>query len=212
MTISSRINKAKLREETSSLLSDLIKVDTTNPPGNETACAEVLAKYLGNNGIDSEIIGPEKDRGSLIARVKANSKPAKDSMILLSHLDVVTATKNEWDFDPFGGEIKSGFVHGRGALDCKNVTAVEAVALVELVRSGKKLNRDVIIGATADEEAGGHVGVEWLLKEHKDKIYAPLGLNEGGGFGYPLRGYEVFSCQTAEKGIAWMKLISRGEP
>lgn len=193
-------------------MSALVKVDTTNPPGNETACCEVLAEILARDGIDSEILEPEQGRGSLIARLQSDEKDKKPAVLLLSHLDVVGADPAEWDFGPFSGDIKDGFVHGRGTLDCKGATVVETMALLELKRSGKKLNRDIILGATADEEAGGHVGVEWLLKEHRDKFFAPLGINEGGGFIYPLRGRNIYSCQCAEKGIMWMKLTSKGEP
>ena len=200
----------EIQEEVTNLLSDLIKIDTTNPPGNETAAAKFLAKDLERDGFECEVLESFSGRGNVITRLKGTG--GKPSLLLLSHLDVVPANPKEWSVDPFSGAVKDGFVWGRGALDMKSMTAVEAVVIKLLKRNNVRLKGDVILAATADEEKGGEAGAGWLVRNHLDKVKADYVLNEGGGTAVPMNGKSIYTIQTAEKGILWFKVKARGVP
>ncbi|MCW4006053.1 MAG: M20/M25/M40 family metallo-hydrolase [Candidatus Bathyarchaeota archaeon] len=200
----------EIEEEVTNLLSDLIRINTTNPPGNETKAAQYLSQNLKQDGFSCEIFESAPNRGSVVTRIRGTDE--KPSLLLLSHLDVVAANPAEWSVDPFGGVVKDGFVWGRGTLDMKGMTAIETMAFKLLKRNGVKLKGDVILAATADEEAGGVMGAEYMLKTHPDKIFAPYVLNEGGGSTIPLRGGNVFTVQVAEKGLLWLRIRARGIP
>ncbi len=197
-------------DEVTRLLSDLIRINTTNPPGNETAAAEYLAESLGKEGLECELHESAPGRGSVITRMEGTGE--KPSLLLLSHLDVVGANAEEWTVAPFGGVVKDGFVWGRGALDMKGMVAIEALTLRLLRRNGVELKGDVLFAATADEEKGGLAGVDFLLREHRDKIFAPYVLNEGGGSAISTQRRNVFTVQTAEKGILWFRVRAKGVP
>ncbi len=205
------INWQSVGDDAARLLSDLIRIDTSNPPGNETEACGFLEGKLAGMGLEPEILEPEPGRGNIVARLKAE-EPEGPGVLLLSHLDVVPAVAADWDVDPFSGLIKDGEVWGRGALDCKNATAIELTALRLFIEQGHVPKRDIVIAATADEEAGGIKGVGWLAENHFEKIEAGFGVNEGGGYGIPVRGREVFLCQSAEKAVCWLILRARGEP
>lgn len=200
-----------LKREGAKLLGDLIRFDTTNPPGNEKACADYLRKWYESRGISGRVIESEPGRGNFIGRIKG-SDPSTGALLMLSHLDVVPAVASDWSVPPFSGELKDGHVWGRGAIDCKGPAAMQALALAGLIEAGAKFKRDIVIGATADEEAGGEKGVLWLLENCKDDFFAPFALNEGGGFSLKARGKIYFTCQTSEKKICWVNLRARGEP
>ncbi len=200
----------EVENEAISFLSDLIRINTTNPPGNETVAAKYLAENLSKEGFECELFESASGRGSVITRLKGTSE--KPSLLLLSHLDVVAANAEEWSVDPFGGLVKDGIVWGRGALDMKGMTAIEVMVLKLLKRNEVKLKGDVILAATADEEQGGLAGADYLLRNHRDKIFAPYVLNEGGGVAMPTRNGNVFTVQTAEKGILWFKVKAKGVP
>jgi acetylornithine deacetylase/succinyl-diaminopimelate desuccinylase-like protein len=200
----------EIEQETTDLLSQLIRIDTTNPPGNETKAANYLAAVLSQEGINSEIHEPLPKRGSLITRLKGTGE--KPRLLLLSHLDVVAANPLEWSVDPFSGTIKDGYVWGRGALDMKGMTAIETITLKLLKRNNIKLKGDVILAATADEEAGGLNGADFLLKKHPEKIFAEYVINEGGGSSIPMRNKNVYTINTAEKGLMWFKIKAKGTP
>ena len=140
----------EVEEEVTHLLSDLIRINTTNPPGNETEAAKYLARHLGSEGFKYELYESAPDRGSVITRIKGTGE--KPSLLLLSHLDVVAANAEEWSVDPFGGMVKDGFVWGRGALDMKGMTAIEVMTMKLLKRNNVNLKGDVVLAATADEE------------------------------------------------------------
>ncbi|MGA2767925.1 MAG: M20/M25/M40 family metallo-hydrolase [Candidatus Bathyarchaeia archaeon] len=200
----------QVEEEVTSFLSELIRINTTNPPGNETAAAKYVAETLKHDGFRCELFESEAGRGSVVTRLKGvGSKP---SLLLLSHLDVVAANAKEWSVDPFSGMVKDGFVWGRGALDMKGMTAVEVMALKLLKRNRVKLKGDVILAATADEEKGGEAGAGWLVRNHPDKVRADYVLNEGGGMAMKVDGKNVFTINTAEKGILWFKVKAGGTP
>jgi acetylornithine deacetylase/succinyl-diaminopimelate desuccinylase-like protein len=200
----------EIEEETAKLLSQLIQIDTTNPPGNETNAAKYLSESLTGEGFDCEIIESKPKRGNLITRLKGTAE--KPRLLLLSHLDVVAANKAEWSLDPFAGEIKNGFVWGRGALDMKGMTAIETMTLKLLKRNNVKLKGDVILAATADEEMGGIGGADFLLRNHTEKVFAEYVLNEGGGSSISTSAKNVFTVNTAEKGLLWFRVKAKGIP
>ncbi|MGA3192707.1 MAG: M20/M25/M40 family metallo-hydrolase [Candidatus Bathyarchaeia archaeon] len=198
------------REEVTALLRDLIRIDTTNPPGNEIKAAEYLAGTLEEDGFKCELFESKPSRGSLITRMKGCGEGP--SLLLLSHLDVVPANPKEWSVDPFAGIAKDGFVWGRGALDMKSMTAVEVMVMKLLKKKRAQLKGDIILAATADEEKGGEDGVGWLTRKHPEKIRADYVINEGGGLAIPVDGKNVYTVQTAEKGILWFKVKAKGTP
>ncbi|KPV64133.1 MAG: putative metallohydrolase [Candidatus Bathyarchaeota archaeon BA2] len=201
----------EVEDEVTTLLSDLIRINTTNPPGNETPAAKFLAKTLEEEGLECELLKSSKGRGNIIARIKGDGK--KPNLLLLSHLDVVPATPKEWSVDPFSGLVKEGYVWGRGALDCKSLVAIETIVMKLLARKEVKLKGDVIFAATADEEMGGEVGVGWLVETHPEKIRADYVINEGNTLpSIHINGKHIFTVQTAEKGIVWMKIKAHGRP
>jgi acetylornithine deacetylase/succinyl-diaminopimelate desuccinylase-like protein len=200
----------EVEAEVTNLLCDLIRINTTNPPGNETAAAKYIAEQLGKEGFKCEIFESAPNRGSVITRLKGTGE--KPSLLLLSHLDVVAADAGEWSVDPFAGVVKDGFVWGRGALDMKGMVAIEVLVLKLLKRNGVKLKGDVVFAATADEEQGGLSGADYLLRNFPEKVFAPYVLNEGGGLAIPTRNGNVFTVQTAEKGILWFRVKAKGTP
>jgi len=200
----------EVENEVTRFLSELIRINTTNPPGNETAAAKYVAENLDKDGFTCELFESAPERGSVITRLKGTGE--KPSLLLLSHLDVVAADAKEWSVEPFGGVVKDGFVWGRGALDMKGMTAMEVMVLKLLKRNDVALKGDVILAATADEEQGGLSGADYLLRNYPEEIYAPYVLNEGGGSAMPTRNGNVFTVQTAEKGILWFKVKAKGTP
>lgn len=199
-----------IESEVTSFLSNLIQINTTNPPGNETDAARFIAEYLAKDDFKSEILESAQGRGSIITRLKGTGE--KPNLLLLSHLDVVAANPNEWTIHPFSGAVKDGFVYGRGAIDMKGMTAVEVITLKLLKQNSVPLKGDVVLAATADEERGGEEGAGYLIRNHKDKIWCPYVLNEGGGIAFPQKGRNVYPIQTAEKGIIWFKVKAKGTP
>jgi acetylornithine deacetylase/succinyl-diaminopimelate desuccinylase-like protein len=200
----------EIEEEVTDLMSDLLKFNTTNPPGNEIAVAKYLAEDLKKDGLKCDVFESAPGRGSVVTRLKGTGE--KPSLLLLSHLDVVAANPKEWSVDPFGGVVKDGFVWGRGALDMKGMTTSEVMLLKLLKRNNVKLKGDVILAATADEEKGGEAGAGWLTRSHPEKVRADYVLNEGGGMAVPMEGKNMFTLNTAEKGILWFKVKAKGKP
>jgi len=199
-----------VEQEVTQLLSDLIRINTTNPPGHETASANYIAKYMCNDGFKTEIIESTSGRGSVIARLKGTGQ--KPNLLLLSHLDVVAANPHEWTVDPFAGAIKDGYVYGRGAYDMKSMTAIEIMVLKLLRKNNVKLKGDVVLAGTADEEQGGEEGAGYILKNYREKVWCPYVINEGGGLAFPSKQGYVFPIQTAEKGILWLRIKAKGTP
>jgi acetylornithine deacetylase/succinyl-diaminopimelate desuccinylase-like protein len=200
----------EIEQEITRFLSDLIRINTTNPPGNETAAANFIAQYLAKEGFKTEVIESAPGRGSVITRLKGSGE--KPNLLLLSHIDVVAANPSEWTVDPFAGTVKDGYVYGRGAYDMKGMTAVEVLTLLFLKRNNIPLKGDVVLAATADEEKGGEEGAGFLLMNHKEKVWCPYVLNEGGGLAIPQKKGNVYPVQTAEKGILWFKIKAKGTP
>jgi len=200
----------EIEQEIAKFLSDLIQINTTNPPGNETKAAQFIADYLAKDGFKSEIIQSAPGRGSIVVRLKGSGE--KPNLLLLSHLDVVAANPAEWSVEPFAGVIKDGYVYGRGAYDMKGMTAVEVFTLKLLKKNNIPIKGDVVLAATADEEKGGEEGAGYLLRNHKEKVWCPYVLNEGGGLAIPQKNGNVYPIQTAEKGILWFKIKAKGTP
>jgi len=200
----------EIEEEATNLLSDLIRLNTTNPPGNEIEAAKYLAQNLKRDGFECELLESTQGRGNLVTRIKGTGE--KPSLLLLSHLDVVAANPKEWSVDPFGGIIQDGFVWGRGAIDMKSMTVMEVMVMKLLKRNNLQPKGDIILAATADEEKGGGAGAGWLIHNYPEKIQANYVINEGGGLAISFNGKDVYTIQTAEKGILWLKIVAKGKP
>ncbi len=201
------------------VLQEYVRVDTTNPPGNETRGVEYLATILEAAGIEYESAESAPGRGNIWARLEGGDEPA---ILLLHHIDVVPADEDHWTVDPLGGEIKDGYLYGRGTLDTKTSGVLHLQAFLALHSDGRPLKRDVIFMATADEEAGGHFGAGWLAK-NKPELFAGVGiiLNEGGS-GAILGTEEVddaagggmisFEVEVTQKVPWWFRLVATDEP
>jgi len=183
--------------EVADLTQRLIRLDTTNPPGNETRAAELLRDYLEAAGVQCELYARTPERANLVARIPGTGDGP--SLALLSHTDVVLAHANEWERDPFGGELVDGNVWGRGALDMKGEVAASAVALATLAREGWRGAGELIFIAAADEEVGDGFGLQWLVDAHPDAVRADFSVNEGAGDRVELGGKVLYLCATAEK-------------
>jgi acetylornithine deacetylase/succinyl-diaminopimelate desuccinylase-like protein len=189
-------------------LKRLIRIDTTNPPGNERAAADYLAGVLESEGIAYEIVESLPGRASLVARVRGNGKKAP--LLLNGHLDVVPADRERWRHDPFEAVEHDGCIWGRGAVDMKNMVAMSLVVLKLLKRQGTPLDRDVIFAAVADEEAGSRWGSRFLVRERPELVRAEYVLNEIGGYTLYFGDAVFYPVQVAEKGICWFELSAEG--
>ena len=205
-----------MQHESIALLSQYLKIDTTNPPGNEVKGTAFFADIFEKEGIGYTIYEPEgasgKGRASISARIPGSG--SEDPLILLNHIDVVPAEKDQWHCNPFGGEVRDGFIHGRGALDMKGQGIMELLAFLSVHRSGSLPKRDLVFLAVADEEVGGIHGVDFLLKNHPEDFSSGLVLNEGG-FGVnnllPENRPAIFIA-AAEKASNWMQVSAEGPP
>lgn len=197
-------------DEALELFRALIRIDTTNPPGNEREAAQLLADTLAKDGIDSRLVDSAPSRTSLIARLKGTGN--KPPLLLTAHLDVVAAEPSRWKHPPFGAVIDDGWLYGRGTVDMKNMAAMSATVLRTLKREGAKLERDVIFAAVADEEAGCSLGSQYLVDHHADEVKAEYALGEIGGFTLQMAGRRLYPIQVAQKGMVWMKAHVDGTP
>ncbi len=200
-----------MKHEAVELLSRYLKIDTTNPPGNEDRGVAFFAGILEKEGIAYKTYEASPTRGSIRAVIPGTGE--KGALILLNHMDVVPARADEWRFDPFGGDVKDGFIYGRGALDMKGQAVLELLAFLEFKRKGLRPGRDLIFLAVADEEAGGINGAQYLLNNHGKEFQADLVINEGGfGLSNVLPDRPLFMIATAEKGVCRVKLTRSGPP
>jgi acetylornithine deacetylase/succinyl-diaminopimelate desuccinylase-like protein len=197
-----------LRDEVTALLQELIRLDTVNPPGNETRAAEHLRGYLERSGVECELHARVPERANLVARLPGRGEGP--SLLFLSHTDTVLADPAEWQVDPWSGELRDGEVWGRGALDMKGQVAASAVAVASLAREGFEPAGDLIFAACADEEVGEGFGLSWLCDEHPDAVRADFALNEGAGERVELDGRPFYVCTTAEKMSSPFRLRVRG--
>ncbi len=207
-----------LADRSRQYLIDLIRLDTSNPPGAETKLANYLKKVADAEGIPNELVGGDRARLNFIARL--NGSGTERPLLLMAHSDVVPADRTQWSVDPFAAMIREGYIYGRGAQDDKSLLAAELAVLVELKRRGLAARRTVILLSEADEEADSS-GIQWLIRNAYPKIEAEFAINEGGfSFDAP-SGQRVLQIQTAEKipsrvvlTIQWCiwRAPSRGSP
>lgn len=188
-------------EETVSRLRTIIRFDTTNPPGNELPLALYLETALREEGIETTLFEPQRNRAVLVGRIRGSGK--KRPVILLAHMDVVGVEREGWSVDPFAGEIRDGYLYGRGAIDDKGMLTANLMTMLLLRRTlseaGETLSRDVVFLATCDEEAGGEWGMGWLVKHHPEVLDAEFALNEGGRTRIIEGGQRYLAVQSAEK-------------
>lgn len=190
------------------ILQNLVRIDTSNPPGNETQAAEYIKSVLARDGIDSQILESAPGRGNLVARLKGNG--SKRPLLLLGHLDVVGVERNRWRVDPFGGEIKDGYLYGRGSSDDKAMDAANLAVFLKLKRGRVPLDRDVILLAEAGEEGTSQFGIDFLVANHWDLIDSEFALNEGGQFHMENGKLQYAGVSPTEKVPRGMKLVAHG--
>jgi len=210
----SRGNAASAEEDAITICQDLLRIDSSNfgddsGPGERRA-AEYVAGVLSDAGIEPEIFESTARRTSLVARIPGedSSRPA---LLVHGHLDVVPAQAGDWKVPPFSGEVQDDCLWGRGAVDMKDMDAIILATLRGLRRDGRRPPRDLVVAFMADEEAGGKLGSHWLVDHHPDLFQGVSeAVSEVGGFSVDLRGRRTYLLQTAEKGIAWLKLTATG--
>ena len=200
---------ARVERETSELLCDLIRIDTSNPPGNETAVATYLDQYFRRLGLQGEIVGEPAGRRSFVVTLPGTRPGPR--LALMAHEDVVPAD-GEWQEPPFGGVVKDGYVWGRGAVDVKNLLAAFCVVLRRLVEGGSDFAGEVVFVAEADEEDGAIGGARWLVTQRPDLVRCDYLLNEGGGeFSLLPGGERLYELHVGEKGTAQFRVIVHGD-
>jgi len=205
---------ASASDEVATLASNLIRINTTNPGDNsgpgERKAAEYVAALLAEAGIEPVMLESHPKRTSVVARIPGedSSRPA---LLIHGHLDVVAADAADWQVDPFSGEIADGCVWGRGAVDMKDMDAMVLAVVRQRLREGRKPPRDLVLAFLADEEAGGRYGAHWVVDNHPELFEGVTeAIGEVGGFSVTVGGRRMYLIQTAEKGIAWLRLTARG--
>jgi len=200
-----------LAKEAQGWLTDLIKINTTNPPGNEQEAAKYIAGILEKEGITPELLQVAPGRSAVVARLRSSAlaDPSK-SLLLVAHMDVVGVDRPKWTVDPFAASIKDGYLYGRGAIDDKGMLAANLAAFIALKRSMIHLNRDVIFLATGDEEQGGDASIKILIAKYWDKFAAGYALNEGGAVILKNGKVQYVAVQASEKVSVNVAVIARG--
>jgi acetylornithine deacetylase/succinyl-diaminopimelate desuccinylase-like protein len=202
-------------DEVVELCRDLIRIDSTNAGDNagpgERAAAEYVAEKLAEVGLEPQILESDRGRANVIARI-AGEDSSRDALLLHGHLDVVPFNPDDWTHHPLSGEIADGCVWGRGAVDMKNMDAMMLAVVRQRLSEGRRPPRDVVLAFTADEEAGGTYGAQWLADKHSDLFEGCTeAISEVGGFSVSLDdARRLYLIQAAEKGIAWMRLTAKG--
>lgn len=202
------------QDEVVDLCRDLIRIDTTNPgdgtgPGEREA-AEYVVGLLQDVGLEPELFESAPGRASVVVRLEG-ADPSRPALVVHGHLDVVPAHAPDWSVDPFAAELRDGLVWGRGAVDMKDMDAMVLAVVRQMVREGRRPARDVVLAMFADEEAGGRLGAHWAV-EHRPELFAGAteAISEVGGFSVDVAGQRVYLLQTAEKGLAWLRLVAEG--
>lgn len=199
---------SKVNDEAMRHFQALVRIDSTDPPGNETRVVDYLKKVLNAEGIPNTVVAKDPARANIIARLKGNG--SKRPLMIVGHSDTVRVDVSKWTFPPFSAAIDGGYVYGRGTRDDKSDLFAALMTMVMLKRSGTPLDRDVIFVSEAGEEASTGPGIEYLIAEHWSEIDAEICLAEGGGVRRQ-NGQPVYSVvQTTEKQPRSMLLISRG--
>lgn len=201
-----------LAREAQGWLVDLLKINTTNPPGNEQQTAKYIAGVLTKEGITPEILDLLPGRSAVVARLRSSAVPdPSKALLLVGHMDVVGVDRAKWSVDPFGGVIKDGYLYGRGSLDDKSQLAANLAAFIALKRGGVHLNRDVIFLATADEEEFGEASLKILIVKYWDKLAAGFALNEGGRTVVKNGKVQYVGLQVAEKVSVNVSVTAKGK-
>jgi acetylornithine deacetylase/succinyl-diaminopimelate desuccinylase-like protein len=204
-------DSSAIAKEAQGWLSDLIKINTSNPPGNEQIAAMYLAGVLAKEGIKAELLDVAPGRSALVARLRSSvvAEPSR-ALLLVAHLDTVPVDKSRWSVDPFGALVKDGYLYGRGAIDDKGMLAANLAVFISLKRSMARLNRDVIFLATADEETSGDASIRTLIAKHWEKIAAGYALNEGGNVFLKNGKVQYTGVQASEKVAFNVAVIAQG--
>jgi acetylornithine deacetylase/succinyl-diaminopimelate desuccinylase-like protein len=190
----------QLTAEAQTWLTDLIRINTTNPPGNELEAAKYIQNVLQKENIPAEVLEMKPGRGIVVARLQAGPLPdSSKALLLLAHLDVVGVDRAKWSVDPFAATQKDGYIYGRGAIDDKSMVAANLAAFIGLKRSGTRLTRDVIFLADDDEEQGGDAGIRAVIDRYWDKIACGFAINEGGVVVLQNGKVQYVGIQTSEK-------------
>jgi acetylornithine deacetylase/succinyl-diaminopimelate desuccinylase-like protein len=205
-------------DEVVEICRDLLRIDTTNTgdtttSAGERAAAEYVAAKLAEVGLEPEIRESARGRTSVVARY-AGADPGRGALLVHGHLDVVPADANEWSVHPFSGEIKDGYLWGRGAIDMKDFDAMALATVRQWRREGRVPPRDLVLAFLADEEAGGRYGAHFMVDKHPELFEGCTeAIGEVGGFSYTVdENLRLYLVETAEKGIEWLRLIARGRP
>ena len=205
-------------DEVVDLCRDLLRIDTTNTGDTRTAAgervaAEYVAAKLAEVGVESQLRESAPGRASLVARIPGTD-PGRGALLVHGHLDVVPADASEWSVDPFGGEIRDGYVWGRGAVDMKDFDAMVLAVIRDWQRAGVRPPRDLVLAFTADEEAGGDYGAHFLVDNHPDLLEGCTeAIGEVGGFSFTVSDdLRLYLVETAEKGIQWLRVTATGRP
>jgi len=199
-----------LADDAKRLCQSLLRIDTTNPPGNERPAAELVAHELREAGLEPELLEAEPTRTNVVVRHRGTG--ALPPLLLTAHLDVVESDPTKWKYPPFSGEEAEGCYWGRGAIDMKNMAAMCTAILRRLAATGTRLERDVIFAAVADEEAGCDLGSRFLVEQHRSKVESEYAIGESGGFSLHLGDTTFYPVQVAEKGFTWIRARIHGEP
>jgi acetylornithine deacetylase/succinyl-diaminopimelate desuccinylase-like protein len=202
---------AALARQARGWLVDLIKINTSNPPGNEQLAAMYVVGVLQKEGVKAEILDLGPGRSAVVARLRSSVVPdPSKALLLVAHLDVVPVEKARWTVDPFSGVIKDGYLYGRGAIDDKGMLAANLAAFIALKRANAHVNRDVIFLATADEEGGGDASIRMLIAKYWDKFAAGFAINEGGNVFVKNGKVQYIGVQASEKVAVNVAVIARG--
>ena len=190
------------------LLQELLRLDTSNPPGNTAQAAQLVAGQLADAGCEPTVLEAQPGHVNVVGRLEGSGE--EPPLLLTAHLDVVPAEPQGWTHPPFAGEVADGYVWGRGAVDMKNMAAMSLTVMRLLAAAGGPRRRDVIFAGVADEEAGCTNGSAWLVDEHADEVRAGFALGEVGGFTMQAGARPVYPVQVAEKGVCWLQATARG--
>ncbi len=201
--------KNNLHQHPAEILRQLVRFDTTNPPGNEAECIHYIHKLLTDAGIEAQVLAIDEKRPNLVTRLQGRGEAPP--LLLQGHIDVVTTANQSWQHPPFEGQSIDGYIWGRGTLDMKGGVAMMLAALLDAKTEGESLPGDIIFTALSDEESGGEVGAKFLVEQHadlfKDVRYA---LGEVGGFTSYIDGKKFYCVQVLEKQMCWLKAVLRG--
>jgi acetylornithine deacetylase/succinyl-diaminopimelate desuccinylase-like protein len=202
-------NLPTLADDAKRLCQQLLRIDTTNPPGNERPAAELVAAALAEVGLEPELLEAKPSRTNVVVRHRGTGK--LPPLLLTAHLDVVEADPSKWQRPPFSGDEHDGCLWGRGAIDMKNMAAMCTAIVRRLAATRTRLGRDIIFAAVADEEAGCDLGSRFLVEHHRSKVEAEYAIGESGGFSLHLGNSTFYPVQVAEKGFCWIRARITGE-